>query len=58
MVKAMRSNPELKNIPVLMITAEGLKQNIVEAAKVGVNHYIIKPFTSVTLKKTMEKILK
>ncbi len=56
LVKAIRSNPNLKNIPVLMVTAEALKENIIEAVKAGVNNYVIKPFTAQTLQEKIEKI--
>jgi two-component system chemotaxis response regulator CheY len=39
-----------QTIPVLMVTAEALKENVVEAVKVGVNNYVVKPFTAETLK--------
>ncbi len=56
LVKAIRSDAELKNIPVLMVTAEGKKENVIEALKAGVNNYIVKPFTPEVLKEKIEKI--
>ncbi len=56
LVKAIRSDDELKNIPVLMVTAEGKKENVIEALKAGVNNYIVKPFTPEVLKEKIEKI--
>ncbi len=56
LVKAIRSDEELKNIPVLMVTAEGKKESVIEALKAGVNNYIVKPFTPEVLKEKIEKI--
>ncbi len=56
LVKAIRSDDELKNIPVLMVTAEGKKESVIEALKAGVNNYIVKPFTPEVLKEKIEKI--
>ncbi len=56
LLKQIRASPELKHIPVLMVTAEALQENIVAAAKAGVNDYIIKPFDAKTLNEKLEKI--
>lgn len=56
LLKNIRANPELNHLPVLMITAEAKKEQIVEAAQAGVNGYIVKPFTSGTLKEKLDKI--
>ena len=56
LLKAVRSDAELANIPVLMVTAEAKREQIVRAAKAGVNGYVIKPFTAATLKEKIEKI--
>lgn len=56
LLRAIRSEPRLKTLPVLMVTAEAQRDQIIEAAKAGVNGYIIKPFTAVTLKEKIEKI--
>lgn len=56
LLKHIRSNPELKHLPVLMITAEAKREQIVEAAQAGVNGYIVKPFTAATLKEKLDKI--
>jgi len=56
LVKAIRSDEELKHIPVLMVTAEGKKESVIEALKAGVNNYIVKPFTPEVLKEKIEKI--
>ncbi len=56
LLKSIRSDPKLKDMPVLMVTAEALKENIVQAVKEGVNNYIVKPFTADTLKEKIDKI--
>ena len=58
LVKQIRSDDDLKSIPVLMVTAEAKKENVMEALKAGVNNYIVKPFTPEVLKEKMEKIFK
>ena len=45
LLKAVRGDNGLKGIPFIMVTAEGLKENVLEAVKVGVTNYIVKPFT-------------
>ena len=45
LLKAVRSDEGLKRIPFIMVTAEGLKENVLEAVKLGVTNYIVKPFT-------------
>jgi two-component system chemotaxis response regulator CheY len=56
LLKAIRADAKLSHIPVLMVTAEQKKENIVEAAQAGVNGYIVKPFTAATLKEKLDKI--
>lgn len=56
LVKMIRSDSELKHLPILMVTAEALQENIVAAAKAGVNNYIVKPFDAKTLSEKMSKI--
>lgn len=56
LLKAIRADPGLKHLPVLMITAEAKKENIIEAAQSGASGYIVKPFTAVTLEEKMNKI--
>ena len=58
LLKAIRANDNAskKDIPVLMVTAEALQENIVLAAKEGVNNYIIKPFDAKTLAEKIDKI--
>jgi two-component system, chemotaxis family, chemotaxis protein CheY len=57
LLKAVRSDPRLAKMPVLMLTAEAKREQIIEAAQAGVNGYVIKPFTAVTLKEKIDKIL-
>lgn len=56
LLKAIRQSPKLKAMPVLMVTAEAKREQIIEAAKAGVNGYIVKPFTAATLKEKLDKI--
>ncbi len=56
LLKNIRSDARLCALKVLMVTAEAQRDQIIEAAKAGVNGYIIKPFTAVTLKEKLEKI--
>ncbi len=57
LLKAVRSDSKLAKLPVLMLTAEAKREQIVEAAQAGVNGYVIKPFTAETLKEKLDKIL-
>ena len=57
LLKAVRSDPKLAKMPVLMLTAEAKREQIIEAAQAGVNGYVIKPFTAITLKEKIDKIL-
>jgi len=56
LLKNIRADAELKHLPVLMITAEAKREQIIEAAQAGVNGYIVKPFTAATLKEKLDKI--
>ncbi len=56
LLKAIRADASLSHIPVLLITAEAKKEQIVMAAQAGVNGYIVKPFTAATLKAKLDKI--
>ena len=56
LLRAIRADPALSHIPVLLITAEAKKEQIVMAAQAGVNGYIVKPFTAGTLKTKLDKI--
>ena len=57
LIKAVRSDTKLAKMPVLMLTAEAKREQIIEAAQAGVNGYVIKPFTAETLKEKLDKIL-
>ena len=56
LLKAVRADEKLAALPVLMVTAESNREQIIEAAQAGVNGYIVKPFTAVTLKEKIDKI--
>jgi two-component system chemotaxis response regulator CheY len=56
LLRAIRADEKLRKVPVLLVTAEALKENVVEAVKAGVNGYIIKPFTAETLKEKINAI--
>ena len=56
LLKAVRADEKLASLPVLMVTAEAKKEQIVEAAQAGVNGYVVKPFTAATLKEKIDKI--
>lgn len=56
LLKAIRADDKLKNIPVLMVTAEAKREQIIAAAQAGVNGYVVKPFTAATLKEKLDKI--
>ena len=56
LLRAIRADDSLKHIPVLMVTAEAKKEQIIAAAQAGVNGYIVKPFTAGTLKTKLDKV--
>lgn len=56
MLKQIRADDNLKELPVLMVTAEAKKENIIAAAQAGANGYVVKPFTSATLEEKLNKI--
>jgi len=56
LLKEVRKDEKLSSLPVLMVTAEQKREQIVEAAQAGVNGYIVKPFTAATLKEKLDKI--
>ncbi len=56
LLKKVRSDDELRDMPFLMITAEAEKQKVIDAIKAGVNNYVVKPFTAEILKEKMDKI--
>ena len=56
LLKLIRSDSDLKHIPVLMVTSEDLQGNIITAIKAGLNDYIVRPFEDYTFKQKLEKI--
>ena len=56
LLRTVRADEELGDMPVLMVTAEAKREQIVIAAEAGVNGYVVKPFTAATLKDKIEKI--
>jgi two-component system chemotaxis response regulator CheY len=56
MLKSIRADDQIKHLPVLMVTAEAKKENIIAAAQAGANGYVVKPFTAATLDEKLKKI--
>lgn len=56
MLKAIRADANLGKLPVLMVTAEAKKENIIAAAQAGANGYVVKPFTAAVLEEKLNKI--
>lgn len=56
MLQQIRADPELAKLPVLMVTAEAKKENIIAAARAGASGYVVKPFTAATLDEKLAKI--
>ena len=56
MLQQIRADPQLRDTPVLMVTAEAKKENIIAAAKAGASGYVVKPFTAATLEEKLNKI--
>lgn len=56
MLKQIRADTNLASLPVLMVTAEAKKENIIAAAQAGANGYVVKPFTAATLEEKLNKI--
>jgi len=56
LLKAVRADAKLQNLPILMVTAEAKREQIIEAAQAGVNGYVVKPFTAAALKDKIDKI--
>ena len=56
LLRAIRADAKLKHLPVLMVTAEAKKENIIEAAQAGASGYVVKPFTAATLDEKLKKI--
>jgi two-component system chemotaxis response regulator CheY len=57
MLKQIRADATLSHLPVLMVTAESKKENIIAAAQAGASGYVVKPFTAATLEEKLSKIL-
>jgi two-component system, chemotaxis family, chemotaxis protein CheY len=57
LLKAVKKDDSLKKIPFIMVTAEGQKENVIEAVKAGVSNYVVKPFTPETFSEKLEKVL-
>lgn len=57
MLKAIRADEDLKAVTVLMVTAEGQKQNVVDAIRAGANGYVVKPYTAKTIKEKLQQII-
>ena len=57
MLKEIRADASLASLPVLMVTAEAKKENIIAAAQAGASGYVVKPFTAATLDEKLQKIL-
>ncbi len=56
LLRAIRADAKLKHLPILMVTAEAKKENIIEAAQAGASGYVVKPFTAATLDEKLKKI--
>jgi two-component system chemotaxis response regulator CheY len=56
LLKAVRADEKLSKLPVLLVTAESKREQIIEAAQAGVNGYVVKPFTATTLEEKINKI--
>ena len=56
LLRAIRADSDIKHLPVLMVTAEAQKDNIIEAVQAGVNNYVVKPFTADALLEKLQKI--
>ena len=57
LLHAVRADPALKSLPVLLVTAEAKKEDIITAAQAGASGYIVKPFTKATLEEKLNKII-
>lgn len=56
LLRNIRADEQLKGLPVLMVTAEAKKENIIAAAQAGASGYVVKPFTAATLDEKLKKI--
>lgn len=57
LLRQIRADAQLKGLPVLLVTAEAKKEDIVTAAQAGASGYIVKPFTKATLEEKLNKII-
>lgn len=57
LLQAIRADAQLRNIPILMITAEAKRENVIAAAEAGADGYVVKPFTAIVLKEKLQKIV-
>lgn len=57
LLKEVRADQRLKNLPFIMITAESKTENVIAAKQAGVSNYIVKPFNAETLREKIEKVL-
>lgn len=58
LVVKLREDPKYKDKPILMVTTRGMKEDVITAVKIGVNGYVVKPFTPEVLKKKISDIIK
>ncbi len=56
-VKSIRSNPKFTKLPIIMVTTEAAKDDILKAIQSGVNNYVVKPFTPQILKQKIDQVL-
>ncbi|HIE04961.1 MAG TPA: response regulator [Candidatus Latescibacteria bacterium] len=56
-VKKVRGDPRFGEVPIIIVTVRGVKEDVIEAMKAGVNNYIVKPFTPQVLREKIEKVL-
>ena len=54
----IRNDPSLSELPILMITTRGMKEDVIAAMKAGVNNYVVKPFTTEVLREKIDMVLK
>lgn len=57
LLQRIRADPALAGLPVLLVTAEAKKENIVQAAQAGASGYVVKPFSAATLNEKLAKIV-
>lgn len=58
LIRSIRADASLKGIPILMVTAEAKKENIIAAAQAGASGYVVKPFTAAVLEEKLNKIFR